>query len=144
MRSSLAAALALGSALAIGVAVPAYADPKPRPDVTSATLSCDNGSTYDVVVSPGGGRWTPGFDTASNMVFTPLSLGPFHMHITDASTGAVLLDETDPAVETKRAEKNGLTIVHCSFRQTGYGATSEFGVPIDYWVTGDVTAAVKQ
>jgi hypothetical protein len=36
-------------------------------------LTCENGATYDVVVVPGRGNWTPALVTDSNQVIVPFS-----------------------------------------------------------------------
>lgn len=72
MRKALAASAA-AAALVVGGATAATAVP-PEPFVI--TLDCDNGQTYDVVVS-GNGLFTPGRALDSTTVLIPISFGDF-------------------------------------------------------------------
>ncbi|HEV2070290.1 MAG TPA: hypothetical protein VGR26_10890, partial [Acidimicrobiales bacterium] len=63
------------AALSAGLwAAPVAADPVNSPNSDIVPLTCDNGQTYDVVVS-GGGDFTPGHIVGSNAIFVPVAFG---------------------------------------------------------------------
>jgi hypothetical protein len=109
MKKSIAAAAGLGVAVALSIAAPAVADPKGE----TIPLVCDNGVTYAVTVN-GNGAFTPGHDADSKSVLIPTSFGEFHGVITD-STGTVIDEFTDPAVNKGRSTKPRATSLSCTY-----------------------------
>lgn len=62
-----------GTALALTGAAPSSADPSGE----HIPLVCDNGVTYDAIVT-GNGGFTPAHDAASNTILVPTAFGEFH------------------------------------------------------------------
>ncbi len=147
MRSSFtlaAAACVTGLSLAT-LAAPASADPGSAAD--SFPLTCDNGQTYDITTTRGGGEWTPGFDGASTTVFHPMSFGNFVGAAYLASEypgGEPLFTFEEPGISVKPAKARGLRRMDCSFEQVSVEYDSEIGADVAFVVTGDVTIAVRR
>jgi hypothetical protein len=99
---------------------PAHADPINAPNAVPLELICENGATYDVVVVPGVGNWTPALVTDSNQVIVPLS---FDLTATNADTGEVVFRET-----TTKEAVNRVDTTTCQWTETFEedGQTIEF------------------
>lgn len=110
MHRTLLATAAAGCLTALSLAAPATSDPAHGFPVH---LVCDNGQTYDLVVS-GNGDFTPAHDTASNTMFIPTWFGPFHGVVTD-DDGNVVDEFTDPAVSKGKSNKTRRTTTTCTF-----------------------------
>ena len=89
---------------------PAHADPINAPNAQPLELTCENGATYDVVVVPGRGNWTPALVTDSNT-------------LTNADTGEVVFHET-----TTKEPVNRIDTTTCQWTETFEedGQTFEF------------------
>jgi len=132
----LTALVASAAAFALTLA-PAGADPTKG---ERFELTCDNGRNYSIVVAPGNGTFTPGFDTNSNAVLIPVSLA-FTGVIRDAND--IIVDSfTD--VETKgsvgKRLKNAVT---CTFSFTFVSDGSEPDFPPGFSVTATGTVIGK-
>jgi hypothetical protein len=99
---------------------PAHADPINAPNAQPLELTCENGATYDVVVVPGRGNWTPALVTDSNQVIVPFS---FDITVTNADTGEVVFHET-----TTKEPVNRVDTTTCQWTETFEedGQTFEF------------------
>lgn len=93
-----------------GLLAPAHADPKlvGNPIV----IVCDNGHTYEAVVS-GNGSWTPAHDLDSNTMLIPTAFAGEHFTVTDAEGN--VLEEEFPEDRTKSADKDRATSTSCTF-----------------------------
>jgi hypothetical protein len=107
------AVVALGVASVWPLAGVASADPIGSPRSFVEDIHCDNGVTYDVVVT-GAGVFTPAHDLASNTIVVPTSFGEFHGVLTDAE-GNVIEEFTDPGMFKGSATKARGTSVTCTF-----------------------------
>lgn len=119
---SAAAAVALGAGLLGG---PAGADPvKGNSDVVP--LTCDNGQTYDVVVS-GRGEFTPGHIVGSNAMLIPVAFGEFTATAQPSGEPAF----SEPGTTKGQSAKNK-DLITCSF-EFSFPVTpeeiEEFGLP---------------
>ncbi len=140
MRKSLAASVVIGSVLTLGMAGTAVADPPAADENSTTTLSCNDGSSYNIVVAPGNGSWTPAFDVNGKSVFIPLAFEGFFFRITDANTGEVYVEESDPGVETKNYKTRGRPVLRCSFVDEVLSVDDpEFGTDVIYSFGGEVT-----
>jgi hypothetical protein len=136
------AVAALSVASVWPVAGIANADPIGSSRSFGVELHCDNGATYDVVVT-GSGPFTPAHDLASNTILVPTSFGEFHGVVTDAE-GNVVEEFTDPAVLKGSATKDRATSVTCTFDVEETFEIPELGVVTltgDGSVTGFATPA---
>lgn len=142
----LSAAAAASALVVVGItAGPAAADPPPQPGDLGASVSCDDGSTQEIVLVPGQGNWTPGMATDSNAVYIPLAFDGFSGAAYDADTGELLGEFSDPSVDVKRAMPRGRTILHCTFTQTFYSPDDpDFGTDVVFEFSGGVTGMVTQ
>lgn len=127
-----AGALAL-SALS---AAPAVAAPAQE----TVSLTCA-GTTYNVTVN-GGGRFTPGHDTASGRVFVPVAFGQFTGVVRNAA-GVQQGQFTEPPARKGNSSLRGT--VACSFTVTfvGTGGRGEEDLPLGWTLTGSGTVTVK-
>jgi hypothetical protein len=105
-------ALAFITALSSAAGI-ASADPIRSPRSFVEQLACDNGVTYEVVVT-GAGLFTPAHDLASNSILVPTEFGEFHGVLTDAQ-GNVLEEFTDPPLLKGNAPQDHATSVTCTF-----------------------------
>lgn len=137
-------ALALGALSAVLVG-PAGADPKKGEVVP---LECDNGQSYEAVVSPGNGNFTPAHDMAGTGTFVPVGFGEFTGTITGPD-GAPIGSFTDPPVAKGQSAKNR-SVLTCTFSfifvNDGSDPTSPIGTTFEGSgsVTGFLTPANKK
>ena len=138
-RTILASAFAAGL-IAAGSA-PAIAAPPEREVIP---LVCDNGQSYDVVVS-GNGSFTPGRIVGSTGVLVPIAFGDFafHAELPDGTEIHESSDDVDLKGKGNVQQRNPRATVNCTFSQTfelpEYDA--EFDLPAGTIVTfsGSVT-----
>lgn len=130
---ALGAALLLAAA-PLGLATSAHADP----GGDTFALDCDNGTSYTVVTA-GNGAFTPAHDADSNTVFVPTSFGEFHGTVTDAETGEVLDEFTEPPAVKGSSEKQRGTSVTCTFTFSGDEFVPELGGTIHFEGGGTVS-----
>lgn len=143
MRKTLATGIALGSALALGVATPAAADPPTGPGEISSTLACSDGATYVITLTKANGTWTPAFDSGSQQVFIPIAFDGFEAAAYDVETGELLFAFSDDEVTVKNAPHRGHEVLDCTFSQTSLSPDdSEFGTAVLFEVSGGVTVMV--
>lgn len=136
---STAAAAALSAGL---LAAPVGADPVNGRNSELVPLTCDNGQTYDVVVS-GSGEFTPGHVVGSNAVLVPVAFG--EITATALPSGETAFVEP-PSTKGQSGKKKDL--ITCSFEFTfpvSPEEAEEFGLPADTTAVhgvGTVTAFV--
>jgi hypothetical protein len=135
MKKPIIAAACLGVGAALSISTPASADPKGEP----IQLTCDGGATYSVTVN-GNGDFTPGHDINGTTVLIPTSFGDFHGVITD-STGAVVDEFTDPAMEKGDSTKPRATSVNCTFVIVEHFDDPDLG-PLTFTGTGTLEGFV--
>ena len=115
------------AALSAGLwTAPVGADPVKSPNSDIVPLTCDNGQTYDVVVS-GGGEFTPGHIVGSNAIFVPVEFGEITATALPSGTTAFV----EPASPKGQSGKNR-DLTTCSFEFTfpvGPEEVEEFGLP---------------
>lgn len=119
---STAAVAALSAGL---LAAPLGADPVNSPNSDVVPLECDNGETYDVVVS-GSGEFTPGHVVGSNAMLIPVAFGP--ITFTALPSGETMVEP--PSTKGQSGKNKDLTT--CSFEFTfpvGPEEAEEFGLP---------------
>ena len=137
-RSVVVGSLATGLALPLSVGAAALADPS-RGD--RFTLTC-GGTSYQVVVSPGNGEWTPAHDTGSNKVFVPHAFQGFHGEVYDAE-GNLVDAFDDPGVQAQGSgkQKNDVSCTF-SFREISDGSDPEFPAGYVFVGGGGVTGQI--
>lgn len=127
MRKKLLGAVVAGG-LAAGVfAVPATADPVNAKNSTTIPLTCDDGQTYQVVVS-GNGRFTPAHVIGSTAVFVPVAFGD----ITGTALPSGEPAFVEPPATKGQSAKNRNNLTTCSFVATfpvSPEEAEEFGLP---------------
>ena len=126
MRNKLVGALLAGGLAAGLFAVPASADPVKSKNATIVPLVCDNGQTYQVVVT-GSGSFTPAHVIGSNAVFVPVAFG--NVTGTAVPSGAPAFFEP-PSTKGQSAKNKELTT--CTFETTfpvSPEEAEEFGLP---------------
>ncbi len=129
MVSAVTAALVAG-----GAPLAAAAPPEQEP----ITLLCDDGETYDVVVS-GGGAFTPGRVVGTNQVLVPIAFGEI---VGTAPDGTVLFaDEPIAKGGGNIQDRNPRETVECTFTDSFVLPEPVDGVPAgtEITVTGSVT-----
>jgi hypothetical protein len=140
---TLARSLFVGS-IAVGLAVPlslgsaAVADPS---NGDQFTLTCGS-TSYEVVVSPGSGEWTPAHDTNSNKMFIPHAFNGFQGDVYD--TEGNLVDHfEDPGVQTQGSgkQKNDMVCTF-SFEFVNDGSDPEFPEGYTFIGSGGVTGQI--
>lgn len=120
---STAAVAALSAGL---LAAPGGADPVKSPNSDTVPVTCDNGQTYDVVVS-GRGEFTPGHVVGSNAMLIPVAFG--EINATALPSGETAFVEP-PSTKGQSGKKKDLTT--CSFQFTfpvSPEEAEEFGLP---------------
>ena len=136
LRSRSLGAVGAGMLLAatpLVLATPAHADPGGE----TFPLACDNGSTYTVITA-GNGDFTPAHDADSNTVFVPTGFGEFHGTITDAETGELIEEWTDPPAIKGRSDKQRGTSLTCTFSFSGEEFVPELGGLVHFEGGGSV------
>jgi hypothetical protein len=126
------------AALVVGGAATAAAAP---PEQEVIPLLCDDGNTYDVVVS-GNGQFTPGRLVGSNGVLVPTAFGETTFRAVTPSGEVV--EETEPASAKgggNVTERNPRPTVTCTFELTETLTEEVEGLPAGTVVTisGEVT-----
>jgi len=112
MRGRVTAAALMAAGLVLAPAAAASADPAIPGDL--ATLDCDNGQTYDIVVK-GNGEFTPAHDLGSTSSFVATSFGSTTGTLT-TSAGALVDSFSDPASQKGgQAGKERATTTTCDF-----------------------------
>ena len=135
MRGRVTAAALMTAGLVLAPAGAASADPVIPGD--SATLDCDNGQTYDIVVK-GNGEFTPAHDVGSTGTFVATSFGSATGTLTTA-TGAVVDSFSDPASQKGgQAGKERATTTTCDFVLIATIPDEKLG-PLTLTVEGTVT-----
>lgn len=106
------------------------------------SLSCDDGNSYDLVVS-GNGEFTPGHDVDSNSILVPTGFGEFHGVLRD-DEGNIVDEFVDPAVSKGQSGKNKGDLVECtfSFVEVSDGSDPEFPEGWTFSGEGSVIAFV--
>ena len=85
--SGTAAALALG---ALGTWAPtASADPVNR-NTSTATVTCEDGSTYEITAVDRSAQFSPGHDLASGATLVPLAWGTAHVELRSIDDGSLV------------------------------------------------------
>ena len=113
----------------------ASADPAVPGDV--ATLDCDDGETYDIVVN-GNGEFTPAHDLGSTSTFVATSFGSTTGTLTTAA-GAVVDSFSDPPSQKGgQAGKERATSTTCDFVLVATIPDETLG-PLTLTVQGTVT-----
>ena len=130
-------------AAGVGFVVPfagagiAAADP-PRGDIFP--LDCDNGSTYQVIVT-GNGEFTPAHNLANTSMLIPTAFGEFHATLSD-SEGNVIEEETQPpAIKGNSGNHQRATTATCTFTLTDSFEDPALGT-LTFTVEGSVTGFV--
>lgn len=135
MRAHAAAAALMTAGLVLAPAGQAAADPAASGDV--ATLDCDNGETYTVVVN-GNGEFTPAHDVAGTTTFVATSFGANNVRVT-TSSGELVTAFSDPAsAKGGRAGKDRATTTTCDFLLVATFPDEALGL-LTLTVTGSVT-----
>lgn len=115
------------AALSAGLfAAPVGADPVNSPNSDIVELECDNGQTYEVVVS-GGGEFTPGHVVGSNAMLIPVAFGPITFTAVPSGDTAIV---EPPSTKGQSGKNRDLTT--CSFQfgfPVGPEEIEEFGLP---------------
>ena len=121
MRASTLPTLLVTGGLMLGIAAaPATADPVNGGEIIP--VDCDNGQSYEVAVN-GNGAFTPAHDTASTMMFVPVSFGEFEFTVTDAQ-GNIVDQGTEPRIDKGKgnAAKGKKQFITCEF---SFGGTED-------------------
>jgi hypothetical protein len=85
LRALATIVVALGASIALSVPA-AQADPINSPGIFVVQFdACDNGQSYTVAVHGHSGRFNPGHDVNSNLMFIPYAFGEFTITATDAA-----------------------------------------------------------
>lgn len=127
-----AAATAVATSLAI--AAPASADPQGE----AIPIVCDDGTTTDVTTN-GNGDFTPGHVSGSTSTLVVSSFGEFHGVVTNAETGELIEEFTEPADFKGRSSKAPRDYVTCTFSFSGDEFDEESGTTIHFEGGGTVT-----
>jgi hypothetical protein len=122
------------AATPLALAAPAQADPGGE----TFPLVCDNGSTYTVITA-GNGAFTPAHDTDSTTTFVPTSFGEFHGEVTNAETGELIEEFTEPPATKGNSEKQRGTSLTCTFSFSGEEFVPELGITIHFEGGGSVS-----
>jgi hypothetical protein len=123
------------AATPLALAAPSQADP----GGDTFQLSCDGGSTYTVVTA-GDGNFTPAHDADSNTMFIPTSFGEFHGVVTNAETGELVDEFTDPpGMKGSSGRQQRATMTTCTFVFSGDEFVPELGFTIHFEGSGSVT-----
>ncbi|HEX2273867.1 MAG TPA: hypothetical protein VHG90_08340 [Acidimicrobiales bacterium] len=126
MRNKLVGALVAGGLAAGLFGVPASADPVKSENATIIPLVCDNGQTYQVVVT-GSGHFTPAHVIGSNAIFVPVAFG--NITGTAVPSGAPAFFEPS---STKGQSAKNKDLTTCTFETTfpvSPEEVEEFGLP---------------
>lgn len=119
-------------------ASPAMADPA-KSDVFE--LDCGTAGSFMAVSSPGNGGFTPAFDTASNRVFVPVSLGETFMEIYYESGEPIYVGPWEPAIP-RAGKRTGQGTMACTFSIDFEEVDPEYG-PIYGTYSGSVIVKTK-
>jgi hypothetical protein len=134
-RTSTVSAGLLLVAAPLAVFAPAVADPQGE----TFSLTCADGMTYTVITA-GNGDFTPAHDTGSNTTFIPTDFGEFHGTVTNAETGELIEEFTDPpAVKGSSGKHQRATMTTCTFVFSGDEFVPELGYTIHFEGGGSVT-----
>lgn len=116
-RTTKLAGVAIGLACFIAptvlVSTAAHADPVNAPGSLQITLTCDDGSTYEVVTI-GNGHWTPAHDVNGQSTLVPLSFGTQTFTVYDAA-GNVVDQESVPPSAKGALDSNKHATAFCTF-----------------------------
>lgn len=124
------------AATTVALAAPASAH-SPAADEFAFALECDNGQSY-LVTTNGNGEFTPAQDTASNTVFVPTSFGEFHGVVTDAETGEMIDEFTEPGAAKGHSGKARASSVTCTFLFEGTDFDPDLGIEVHFEASGTV------
>lgn len=132
-------AAGIGALVATSVPTAGSAIAAPQ-DAFEVTLDCDNGESYDVVVT-GNGEFTPARDQNSTLVLIPVAFGDF--------TGTLFDDEgnevdsfTEEGTTAKGSGKQKRDAV-CTFEFTEVSDGSDPEFPEDFVFVGSGSVVVK-
>lgn len=126
----------VGLAVSLAGAGVATADPS-RGD--TFPLECDNGSTYEVVVTSNG-EFSPAHDLLSTSMLIPTAFGEFHVTLTDAD-GNVIEQETEPPSIKGNASRQRTSSTTCTFTLSDSFEDPDLGL-LTFTVEGSVTGFV--
>lgn len=109
----------------------------PKGGVT--TLTCDDGTSYEVVVA-GNGNWTPAHDTTSNTILVPTWFGDFHGTVRDAEGNVVddFVEEGDSPKGQSATNKGDIVECTFSFTEVSDGSDPEFPEGFTFTGVGEV------
>jgi hypothetical protein len=138
-RLAFVGSLAVGLALPLSLGSSALADPS---NGDTFTLTCGN-TSYDVVVSPGSGEWTPAHDQNSNRTFIPHAFTGFVGDVYD--TEGNLVDHFEDSESQTQGSGKQKSDVACTytFEFVNDGSDPEFPVGYTFVGSGGVTGQIS-
>lgn len=104
------------------------------------TLVCNNGETYDVVVVPGNGEFTPAKDQDSGLVLIPVAFGPFTGTVRDPD-GNIVETFDEPGSRKGSGKQKFDATCSFGFSEVSDGSDPEF--PAGFSFEGSGTVDVK-